>query len=105
MNKNPIIFAMANPVPEIMPKIALKAGASIVGTGRSDFHNQINNALVFPGLFRVLLDKKIIKITQKIKIKVAKAIASTIKNPSKLKILPKITDKKVAGIIKIAYKG
>ncbi len=94
MNKEPIVFAMANPVPEIMPKIALKAGAAIVGTGRSDFPNQINNALVFPGIFRGLLDGRVKKITVKMKIAVALAIAYSVK-PSKDRILPLITDKKV----------
>ena len=100
MNKNSIIFAMANPIPEIMPEKALKAGATIVGTGRSDIPNQINNALVFPGLFRGILDKKIIKITQKIKIKVSIALANMVKNPNKSKILPEVIDKRVAVEIK-----
>ena len=71
MNKQPIIFAMANPIPEIMPALAIKAGAAVVGTGRSDFPNQINNALVFPGIFRGLLDNKVRRVTTKIKIKAA----------------------------------
>jgi len=98
MNKEPIIFAMANPVPEIMPDIALKAGASVIGTGRSDFPNQINNALVFPGIFRGLLDGRINKITTKMKIAAAIAIAYSVR-PTKNKILPLITDKKVVSAI------
>lgn len=98
MNKNPIIFAMANPVPEIMPKIALKAGACIVGTGRSDFPNQINNALVFPGIFRGLIDNGIKNITEKMKISIALAIAYSIK-PAKNKILPSIFSKKIVKVI------
>ena len=94
MNKNPIILAMANPIPEIVPQLAKKAGAAIVGTGRSDFFNQINNAIVFPGLFRGLLDGRIKKITIKMKVAAAIAIAYSIK-PSKNKILPLVTDKKV----------
>jgi len=94
MNKQPIIFALANPVPEIMPDVALKAGAAIVGTGRSDFFNQINNALVFPGIFRGMLDGRIKKITVKMKIAVALAIAYSVK-PRMDKILPLITDKGV----------
>ncbi|MFH1254997.1 MAG: NADP-dependent malic enzyme [bacterium] len=94
MRENPIVFAMANPVPEIMPELALKAGAAIVGTGRSDFPNQINNALVFPGIFRGLLDNKIKQATTAIKIKAAIALAGTVK-PNKNKILPAITDKRV----------
>lgn len=98
MNKEPIIFAMANPVPEIMPEIAFKAGALIVGTGRSDFKNQINNALVFPGIFRGLLDGKIKKVTVEMKTKAALAIAFSFK-PTKDKLLPLVTDKRVVKII------
>ena len=94
MNKKSVIFAMANPIPEIMPKVALKASAAIVGTGRSDFPNQINNALVFPGIFRGLLDGHIKKITVKMKVATALAIAYSIK-PRKDRILPLITDKRV----------
>ena len=78
MNKDAIIFAMANPVPEIMPDVAKKAGAFIVGTGRSDFDNQINNSLCFPGLFRGLLQNDIKKITDEMKIECAFAIASCV---------------------------
>ncbi|MFH1838218.1 MAG: NADP-dependent malic enzyme [Candidatus Kuenenbacteria bacterium] len=98
MAVHPIIFAMANPNPEIMPDQALMAGASIIGTGRSDFPNQINNALVFPGLFRGLLDQQIRKITTEIKIKTANALANTI-IPTKNKILPLLTDKKIVKAI------
>ena len=94
MNPDHIIFAMANPVPEIMPDVAIRAGASIVGTGRSDFANQINNALVFPGIFRGLFDHKKSKVTQEIKIATAKAVASCVE-PSKEKILPDLTDKEI----------
>lgn len=103
MNKEPIIFAMANPVPEIMPDKAIRAGAVIVGTGRSDFPNQINNALVFPGVFRGLLDNNVKKIDNRIKLAVALAIAYSIK-PSKNRILPLITDKKVVKAIALAVK-
>ncbi|MFH1822618.1 MAG: NADP-dependent malic enzyme [Patescibacteria group bacterium] len=95
MNPKPIIFAMANPHPEILPNEALKAGAAIVGTGRSDYQNQINNALVFPGIFRGLLDSWSRKITTRTKLNAAQAIAGCIKNPTKSNILPSITDKKV----------
>jgi malate dehydrogenase (oxaloacetate-decarboxylating) len=94
MNNGPIIFAMANPTPEIMPHDAYAAGASIVGTGRSDFPNQINNALVFPGIFRGLLDKRIRLVTTAMKLKAAIALAYTIK-PKINQILPEITDRKV----------
>jgi len=95
MNKNSIVFALANPIPEILPDKAKKAGAVIVATGRSDFPNQINNALVFPGLFRGLLDAGITDITMNMKIAAAKAIAGCVK-PTKQKIVPKALDKSVA---------
>lgn len=78
MNDEPIIFAMSNPVPEIMPDIAKKAGASVVGTGRSDFANQINNVLAFPGIFRGALDVRASDINDEMKIAAAYAIASLI---------------------------
>jgi malate dehydrogenase (oxaloacetate-decarboxylating) len=99
MNKEPIIFAMANPIPEIKPNLAQKAKAAIVGTGRSDYPNQINNALVFPGIFRGLLDSGQKKITNKMKVSAAIALAYTVKNPTKSKILPNITEKKVVKAI------
>ena len=99
MNKDPFIFAMSNPHPEILPDLAKEGGAFIVGTGRSDFPNQINNALVFPGLFRGLLDSGVRKVTQKMKISAAIALAYTIKTPTKNNILPKITDKKAVASI------
>lgn len=78
MAKNPIVFALANPIPEIMPDIAEKAGAKIVATGRSDFKNQINNSLAFPGVFKGLLKYKKNKITQKMKLNCAKALANVV---------------------------
>ncbi|HCB92103.1 MAG TPA: NAD-dependent malic enzyme, partial [Ruminococcaceae bacterium] len=78
MNRNPILFPMANPVPEIMPDLALKAGAAVVGTGRSDFPNQINNVLAFPGIFRGALDVRASDINDEMKIAAAHAIASFI---------------------------
>lgn len=103
MNNDPIIFAMANPIPEIMPEDAYSGGALIVGTGRSDFPNQINNALVFPGLFRGLLDGNFKKVTLKMKISAAIAIASSVK-PTKNKILPQLMNKKVARKVAKAIK-
>lgn len=94
MNKNPIIFALANPNPEIMPSDAKRAGAAIVATGRSDFPNQINNALCFPGLFRGILDAKAPKVTSELKYAVAYAISETV-NPTKNQILPSVLDKRV----------
>jgi len=103
MNVKPIIFAMANPTPEIMPDLAMKAGAGLVGTGRSDFPNQINNALVFPGIFRGLLDNKVKQVTIKIKIKAAIALANVVK-PNKKQLLPLVTDKRVVKAIAKAVK-
>ncbi|MBQ0000230.1 MAG: NADP-dependent malic enzyme [Clostridiales bacterium] len=78
MNADPMIFAMANPTPEIMPDVAKEAGAKVIGTGRSDFPNQINNVLVFPGLFRGALDVRAKAITEEMKMAAAKALASLI---------------------------
>lgn len=101
MDQNPIIFALANPTPEIMPNEAKAAGAFIVATGRSDFDNQINNSLVFPGLFRGILDNNIKKITDEIKLECAIAIASLIKKEdlTPTNILPNALDPKVVGAI------
>jgi malate dehydrogenase (oxaloacetate-decarboxylating) len=96
MNKNSIVFAMSNPEPEISHKDAKKGGAVVVATGRSDFPNQINNALVFPGLFRGALDTRTRLITDKMKIKAAQAIAGLVKNPKSDKIVPEVLDKRVA---------
>ena len=97
MNKDAIVFAMANPIPEIMPDIAKKAGAKIVGTGRSDFPNQINNVLVFPGLFKGVLAANQSSITDEIKIAAINAIADMIKENelSENNILPTPLDKEV----------
>ncbi len=96
MAKNAIVFAMANPMPEIMPDEAKRGGALIVGTGRSDFPNQINNSLAFPGVFRGALDRNIRKITTAMKIKTARAIAGLVKTPTPDKIVPDMFDKRVA---------
>ncbi len=94
MNKNPFIFAMANPTPEIMPDLAYEAGASIVGTGRSDLLNQVNNALVFPGLFKGLFAAGIRKVTSEIKMAVAFAIAESIE-PTHDNLMPSVFKKDV----------
>lgn len=101
MNKNPIIFALANPIPEIMPDEAKTAGAFIVATGRSDFENQINNSLVFPGLFQGILTHGIKKITDEIKLECAIAIASLVRDEdlSATNILPNALDIRVVGAI------
>ena len=88
-----IVFALANPIPEIMPYIAKKAGAAVVATGRSDFPNQINNALCYPGLFRGMLDSGVSKITNTIKLRAAHAIAGCIKHPTAKRIIPSIFDR------------
>lgn len=104
MAESAIVFAMANPTPEIMPDVAKKAGAAIVATGRSDFPNQTNNALVFPGVFRGALDNQVRQITDKMKLKAAFALAGLIKKPNSQKIIPSIFDKRlvktVAKVIK-----
>ncbi len=104
MNAKPIVFAMANPIPEIMPAEAKKAGAYIVATGRSDFPNQLNNVLVFPGIFRGVLDNNIKQITEKMKLKAALALANYIKKPTSDKIIPSPLDKKVAQAIAKSIK-
>jgi malate dehydrogenase (oxaloacetate-decarboxylating) len=105
MNKQPIIFAMANPIPEIMPNLAKKAGAYIVATGRSDFPNQINNVLAFPGIFRGALDNQIKTITDKMLIKAAENLSACIKKPTIEKILPKPFDKKVVKAVAKSIKN
>lgn len=95
MKKDPIIFAMANPVPEIMPEDAKAAGAFIVGTGRSDFPNQVNNVLAFPGIFRGAIDAKATQFTHDMKLAAAHAIAESVTNLSIDQILPAVLDKDV----------
>ena len=95
MAKDPIIFAMANPDPEILPDRAREAGAAVVATGRSDFPNQINNVLIFPAFFRGLLDAGVNKITTEMKIRAAENLASVVKNPTPEKIIPGAFDEGV----------
>jgi malate dehydrogenase (oxaloacetate-decarboxylating) len=95
MNRDAIVFAMANPVPEIWPDVAKKAGAAVVGTGRSDFPNQINNVLAFPGIFRGALDARATRITDEMKIAAAHAIANFVTKPLHDRIMPNILDKAV----------
>ncbi len=99
MGKNPIIFAMANPTPEIMPDEARAAGAAIIATGRSDFPNQVNNALAFPGIFRGALDNRINQITDQHKIAAAETIASLVDSPSPEQIIPSVLDKRLVPAI------
>lgn len=104
MNKGAIVMAMANPVPEIMPDLALEAGAAVVGTGRSDFPNQINNVLAFPGIFRGALDVRAKDINEEMKIAAAKAIASLVSDEelSPDYIIPKAFDKRVGKTVAAA---
>lgn len=104
MAKDAIVFALANPVPEIYPRLAKDAGAKVVATGRSDFPNQVNNALVFPGIFRGALDRGAKKITENMKIRAAYALASIVKKPSKNKIIPSIFDKRVCPLVSKAVR-
>jgi malate dehydrogenase (oxaloacetate-decarboxylating) len=104
MKQNPIIFALANPVPEILPEVARQAGAGVVATGRSDFPNQVNNALVFPGVFRGALDREVKQITDKMKLNAARALANMIKKPHANLILPLVWDKKVVKVVAAAIR-
>jgi malate dehydrogenase (oxaloacetate-decarboxylating) len=104
MNPDPIIFAMANPVPEIMPDSARHAGAAVVGTGRSDFPNQINNVLAFPGIFRGALDACATRITDEMKVAAAHAIAGYVTKPRRDRIMPNILDKEVTKRVALAVQ-
>ena len=95
MAKDPIVFALANPVPEIMPDVAKQAGVAIIGTGRSDFPNQVNNSLAFPGIFRGALDHGIKKITDQHKLAAAEALANLVENPTIDKVVPTAFDEGV----------
>jgi malate dehydrogenase (oxaloacetate-decarboxylating) len=88
MADRPVVFALSNPTPEIMPDDAKAAGAAVIATGRSDFPNQINNVLVFPGLFRGLLDSGAPKVTDAIKLRAADALAALIPQPTAELIIP-----------------
>lgn len=95
MNKDPVIFALAYPMPEIFPRDALDAGAAIVGTGRGDFPNQINYALAFPGIFRGALDVCATRISDEMKVAAAHALADYVKKPRKDRILPAVLNRDV----------
>ena len=106
MNSDSILFAMANPVPEIMPDLAKKAGARVVGTGRSDFPNQVNNVVVFPGIFKGALEGRAAAITEEMKLAAAEAIAGLVA-PSEINednILPEAFDPRVADVVSRAVK-
>lgn len=95
MAKDPIVFALANPVPEIMPDVAKEAGVAIISTGRSDFPNQVNNSLAFPGIFRGALDHGVKKITDQHKLAAAEALANLVENPTVDKVVPTAFDEGV----------
>lgn len=105
MAKDPIIFALANPIPEIMPDLAHEAGAFIVATGRSDFPNQVNNALVFPGIFRGALDNNVSAITTQHKIAAAEVIANLVKFPMPDHIIPSVLDPNLVPAISALFKA
>ena len=106
MNKDAILFAMANPVPEIMPDIAKAAGAKVVGTGRSDFPNQVNNVVAFPGIFKGALEGRATAITEEMKLATAKAIAGLVPDEelNENNILPEAFDQRVADVVSRAVK-
>lgn len=106
MNKDAILFAMANPVPEIMPDLAKEAGAKVVGTGRSDFPNQVNNVVAFPGIFKGALEGRASQITEEMKLATAKAIAGLVPDEelNENNILPEAFDPRVADVVSQAVK-
>ena len=106
MNKDSILFAMANPVPEIMPDLAKEGGARVIGTGRSDFPNQVNNVVAFPGIFKGALEGRATQITEEMKLAAAEAIASLVSDEdlSDTNILPEAFDPRVADVLSKAIK-
>jgi malate dehydrogenase (oxaloacetate-decarboxylating) len=104
MGAKPIVFALANPTPEILPDEAKAGGAHVIATGRSDFPNQINNALVFPGIFRGALDKGVRQITDDTKLRAAKALAALVPTPTAQKIIPDVLDKRVVTAVAKAVR-
>ena len=99
MAKNPVVFALANPVPEIMPDIAKEAGVAVIATGRSDFPNQINNSLVFPGIFRGALDHGVKKITDEHKLAAAETLAALVDHPTADEVIPSPFDERVVSAV------
>ena len=104
MKKDPIVFALANPTPEIMPDVAKAAGVAVIATGRSDFPNQVNNATAFPGIFRGALDNKVQKITDQHKIAAAEVIASLVESPDAEHIIPSVFDDRIVPAIAAVIK-
>ena len=99
MAERAIVFALANPAPEIMPDEATRAGAMVVATGRSDFPNQINNLLAFPAVFRAVIDARLTKITLPMKVAASKAIAALVPNPTAGEIVPSVFYPDLAKIV------
>lgn len=99
MNRDGIVFALANPVPEIMPEVAKEAGIAVIATGRSDFANQLNNSLIFPGLFKGVLDNNIKQFETEMFVRAAHALASHVKEPTREMILPTMFDKELVDVI------
>ena len=104
MASQPIIFALANPVPEIMPDAAISAGAAVVATGRSDFPNQVNNSLAFPGIFRGALDNGVQKITDQHKLAAAEALAALVDSPTADEVIPSPFDERVVPAVSAVIK-
>lgn len=105
MTRDPIVFAMSNPTPEIMPEEAEKGGAAVIATGRSDFPNQVNNVLVFPGIFRGCFDARSNEINQEMLLKAAQGLAELVENPNSEKILPGVFDEGVSEAVAKAVRG
>lgn len=104
MNKNSIIFALANPIPEIMPDEARRGGATVIASGRSDFPNQVNNSLAYPGIFKGVLEARGRAITDEMKVAAAEALARVVKNPKAEKIIPGPFDKGIVATVSNAVK-
>jgi malate dehydrogenase (oxaloacetate-decarboxylating) len=104
MNMPPIVFSLANPLPEIMPEEAKAGGAAVVATGRSDFENQINNSLGFPGIFRGALDHGVRDITDEMLLGAAKKLAALVKRPTAKQIIPSTFDLRVAKAVASAIR-
>lgn len=102
MSEQAIVFALSNPVPEIMPEEAKKGGAAVIATGRSDFPNQLNNALVFPGVFRGALDGNVRRITEEMKLRAAEALARLVESPREDLVIPDVLDARVVPAIAAA---
>jgi len=105
MNKDPVVFVLAHPMPEILPHDAQMAGAAIVGTGRNDYPNQINYALAFPGIFRGALDVCAIRISNEMKVAAAHALADFVKRPRKDRILPQVLNRNVVKVVASAVSA